>query len=140
MRDHHKLPTFVSPFPDGSAWAMDAMLISWMGMWAYTFPPFPLVPKVLAKKVRNKLRSSSSTVVAKAHLGTRLTRVERGAAPGASVLGGKLFMQPKSVVYHQNLQVLQLHAWRLLLKALDLPDYRRTWLKELHVASFDSLP
>ena len=49
-------------------------------------------------------------------------------------------MQPKLVVYHQNLQVLRLHTWRLSLKALDMPDPRRTWLKELHVANSDSLP
>ena len=45
-RDNCKLPTFVSPFPDKMAWAMEAMSILWKGMWAYAFP---LVPKVLSK-------------------------------------------------------------------------------------------
>ena len=45
-RDNCKLPTFVSPFPDGGAWATDAMFFSWKGMWTYAFR---LVPKVLAK-------------------------------------------------------------------------------------------
>ena len=83
---------------------------------------------------------SSSTVVAKMCFVTQLARIEHGARPRALPLLEKLLMQPKSVVYHQNLQVLQLHAWRLSLKALDLLDSRRTRLKELLVANFDSLP
>ena len=81
---------------------------------------------------------SSSTLVAKAHLGTRLTRVGCGTAPA---LGKKLLMHPKLLIYHHNLQVLRLHAWRLPLKALYLPEpRRRTWLKELHIANSDGLP
>ena len=87
MRDNHKLLTFVSPFPDGSAWATDVLSISWTGMWVYAFPLFLLVPKVLAKSERNKLRSSRNTVVAIAHLGTRLTKVEYGATSGSPALG-----------------------------------------------------
>ena len=69
---------------------------------------------------------SSSTVVAKKSLVTRPTGVERGAALGAPTFFEKLLMQPKSHVYHLNLQVLWLHAWRLLIRVLDLPDYQRT--------------
>ena len=49
MRDNCKLPTFVLLFPDRMAWATDAMSISWKRMWAYAFPLFPLVPKLLVK-------------------------------------------------------------------------------------------
>ena len=41
--------TFVSPFHDPLAWAVDAMSLSWEGMLAYAFPPIPLLLKVLLK-------------------------------------------------------------------------------------------
>jgi hypothetical protein len=37
---NHKLDIFVSPVPDPLAYAVDAMSISWKGMFAYAFPPF----------------------------------------------------------------------------------------------------
>ena len=83
-RDNNKLPTFVSLFLDGIAWATDAMLVSWKGMWAYAFP---LVPKVLVKIKAELVAHSSSAVVAKKSLVTRPTGVEHGAAPGAHTLG-----------------------------------------------------
>ena len=46
---NHKLQTFVSPFPDQKAWAVDAMIISWKGMFSYMFPPFRLIHKILHK-------------------------------------------------------------------------------------------
>ena len=46
---NHKLPVYVSPCPDPKAWAVDALSVSWTGMAAYAFPPFPLLPKVLLK-------------------------------------------------------------------------------------------
>ena len=68
-RDNHKLPTFMSLFPDGMAWAVDVMSLSRKGMWAYPFSPFPLVPKVLAK-----IRAELVEIVLVA-----LTGVEHGA-------------------------------------------------------------
>ena len=49
-RENCKMPTFGSPFPDERAWATDALAIPWSGMWAYVFPPLPLIPKVLSKR------------------------------------------------------------------------------------------
>ena len=37
---NHKLETFVSPVPDPLSFAVDAMSLSWDGMFAYAFPPF----------------------------------------------------------------------------------------------------
>ena len=39
-----KLPTFVSPVLEPEENATEAMSLSWQGMWAYAFPPFPLIP------------------------------------------------------------------------------------------------
>jgi hypothetical protein len=36
---NHKLETFVSPVPDPLSFAVDAMSLSWDGMFAYAFPP-----------------------------------------------------------------------------------------------------
>jgi hypothetical protein len=38
MSLNHKLDTFVSPVPDPLTYAVDAMSISWKGMFAYAFP------------------------------------------------------------------------------------------------------
>ena len=48
-RDNYKLPTFVSPFPDDQAWAVDALAISWEGLWAYTYPPLTVVTQSVGK-------------------------------------------------------------------------------------------
>ena len=44
---------FVSSVPDLEAYAIDALNSSWMGMWAYAFPPFPLILSCL-RKIHNK--------------------------------------------------------------------------------------
>ena len=46
---NHKLETFVSPVPDPLAFAVDAMSLSWDGMFAYAFPPFRFLLQVLVK-------------------------------------------------------------------------------------------
>ena len=46
---NHKLPLFVSPVPDPSAMAVDALSMSWKVLWAYAYPPPALLPRVLEK-------------------------------------------------------------------------------------------
>lgn len=48
-RYNAQLPRFVSPVPDSKAHAVDALSIQWTGMWAYAYPPPPLLTKVLTK-------------------------------------------------------------------------------------------
>ncbi len=48
-RLNSKLPLYVSPAPDPGAWAVDAMSLSWNHLDGYAFPPFIMVPRVLAK-------------------------------------------------------------------------------------------
>ena len=38
-RFNHKLPQFVSPVPDPTAWAVDALSLQWDQLEAYAFPP-----------------------------------------------------------------------------------------------------
>jgi hypothetical protein len=46
---NHKLETFVTPVPDPLAFAVDAMSLSWDGMFAYAFPPLRFLLQVLLK-------------------------------------------------------------------------------------------
>ena len=50
-RFNHKLSKFVSPVLDLTAWAVDAMNLSWRNLDAYTFPPVPLPSQVVSKLV-----------------------------------------------------------------------------------------
>jgi hypothetical protein len=49
---NHKLDTFASSVPDPLAYAVDAMSISWKGMFSYAFPPFRFLSQVLQKVAR----------------------------------------------------------------------------------------
>ena len=51
-----RLPVYVSPVPDDGAWEVDAMGISWVGLDAYAFPPFSLIPAVLQKAIQDQPR------------------------------------------------------------------------------------
>ena len=53
---NHKLDTFVSPIPDPLAYAVDALSISWKGMFAYAFPPFRFLSQVLQKVARKSFK------------------------------------------------------------------------------------
>jgi hypothetical protein len=44
-----KVTTFVSPVTDPRTYAVDAMGLSWEGMFAYAFPPFRFLAPVLHK-------------------------------------------------------------------------------------------
>ena len=43
------LPTYVSPLSDPAAWRTNALSFPWTDLWAYMFPPFPLIPEVLQR-------------------------------------------------------------------------------------------
>ena len=45
----HRLPVYFSPVVDPQAAGVDAMLQSWDRLQAYAFPPFGLLPRLLAK-------------------------------------------------------------------------------------------
>ena len=46
---NHRLPVYFSPMYDPMSAGTDAMLQSWDGLQAYAFPPFSILPQVLAK-------------------------------------------------------------------------------------------
>ena len=50
-RFNHKLPQFVSPVPDPTAWAVDALSLPWRDLDVYAFPPVSLITQVVSKMV-----------------------------------------------------------------------------------------
>ena len=53
---NHRCSTYFSPYRDSQSAGTDAFLQSWDGLQAYAFPPFAIIPRVLAK-----LRESRGT-------------------------------------------------------------------------------
>ena len=55
-RFNHKLPRFVSPVPDRSAWEVDALSLPWEDLDAYAFPPTALLHQVVMKLLDHGFR------------------------------------------------------------------------------------
>ena len=110
-RFNHRLPLYVSPVPDPAAWAIDALSLSWHGLLAYAFPPFPILAKVIRKA---RLDNASLVLVAprwpaQPWFPDLLSLVH--VPPVPLVLGRKGLLQPRSGIPHPNPAVLHLHAW-----------------------------
>jgi len=104
-----KLRSYVSPIPDKKAKAIDAMSFSWVGMKAYAYPPTQILPKVVAKILKERPRILLVTPLPKhAEWLTQLRRVGRPiklkVTPDLLSQAGKL---------HQYPERCKLHAWIL---------------------------
>ena len=112
--EKHQCSIYFSPFRDPLTAGTDAFLQPWDGLQAYAFPPWSIIPRVLAK-----LRESR---------GTELTLVapywsQRAWFPDllhlslaplvALPLRPDLLRLPRSRSLYQGLPRLRLHAWRL---------------------------
>ena len=138
-RDNFKLPTFVSPMQDHLAWQTDALSISWCNLWAYAYPPTPLIPRVL-RKVREE---GAELILVAPWWPKRPWSVEllelALEPPRALPNWPTLLRQPGSAVFHQSPAVLHLHAWRVSRRALSLPDFQRKWRLESPEGDFAPL-
>ena len=131
-RFNHKLPSFVSPVPDQTAWAVDTLSLSWEHLNVYAFPPVYLLPQVVSK-----LRDQGCL---------RMVLIAPGwpnmpwfwdlvdlsvQIPFSLLLIKDLVIQPFNGLLHRNLQTLNLHAW--LLEALPSGNTvsLRRWQHEL---------
>ena len=128
---NHKLPVYVSPCPDPSAWAVDALSIRWTGMAAYAFPPFPLIPKVLLKVKEDKAqvvlvapwwpqRSWTSLLLDLVH-----------DFPRVMPLWPNLLKQPRRDRFHEAIGSLHLHVWPLSGRPSDVLNFQRRCLNVL---------
>ena len=111
-RFNNQLPLFVSPIPDETAQAVDALSIPWDGLLAYAFPPLALLTKVL-----RKIRESSCQVFLVAPAWPNRPWFPDLLDllvdyPLVLPLWHNLLSQPGGV-YHPNPSMLSLHVWRL---------------------------
>ncbi|VDI20410.1 Hypothetical predicted protein [Mytilus galloprovincialis] len=131
---NHKLETYVSPIPDEKAWAVDAMTLSWKGMFSYMFPPFRLLlQRSCTKDSEGSLQDHSyCSGLAKTVLVPRTTTsvlCEAFVLP----LREDLLSQFKGRKLHQGLENLHLHAWLLS----GIPSEREAFLREQPSVSQD---
>ena len=132
---NHRLPAYFSPMVDPQSAGMDAMLQPWDGLQAYAFPPFSLLPRVLAKVQQS--RGLELTLVAPfwpqhpwfPDLLELLVEV-----PFFLPRRRDLLKQPHFHHYHQNLPVLQLTAYRISSDSRVIPASLRRWLVSLPTA------
>ena len=112
-RLNNRLPLYVAPNVDHSAWAVDALTLDWNGLEAYAFPPFILLPKVL-----QKIRSSACQITLIApnwpqrswfHNLLELLVDHPRRLPARE----DLLTQANGNILHPNISMLDLHAWKL---------------------------
>ena len=118
--ENHCCSIYFSPFRDPMSAGTDAFLQSWDGLQAYTFPPVPIIPRVLAK-----LRASTGTelTLVAPHWAQRpwfSDLLQLSLAPPV-ILSDRpdLLRLPRSRHLYPDLRRLRLHTWRL---SSDLPE------------------
>lgn len=110
---NNRLPVFVSPVLAPEAYAADAMSLSWKGMWAYAFPPFPLILPSL-KKIQ--LEECQVCLIAPLWEGQAWFPILMSlliAPPIRLPLDKDLLFQPVSRKLHPTPGIFRLHAWML---------------------------
>ena len=127
-RMNNRLPVFVSSMADPLALDVDAMSISWKGMYAYAFPPFVMLGRVLEKVPRDH-PCEMILIAPKWPNQSWYARLMEllVAFPLALPQREDLLTQPHNHRRHQSLQAVCLHAWRL---SSD-PSKREVFLRQL---------
>ena len=138
-RLNHKLEIFVSPMPDPQAWAVDALSLSWRGLWAYAFPPHQIMAKVL-----HHLRESQCELILIAPAWPRqpwfADLLELSVETQRELpLWDKLLKQPTGTRFHLDPSMLHLHAWRLSSRGSETPASPRTQLPAYPLRSLSPL-
>ena len=110
---NYKLETFVSSIPDQKAWLVDAMTISWKGIFNNIFPTFRLPHRILHKMREDGCKTNliaPTWSMQSWFLDLLLLSCgKRLPLP----LRGDLLSQFKGKKLHQGLENLYLHAWLL---------------------------
>ena len=132
-RFNHRLPLYVSPVQDYKALAIDALSMDWNHLHAYAFPPFILIPAVL-----EKIRQHQCRIVLIAPFWPQQQWFSElllllVSAPIRLPLIPRLLTQSKGRFVHQNLPILDLHAWELSNNQSEI----RNFLKTLQILSPD---
>ena len=108
-----RLPLYVSPVPDGEAWADDALSLDWAGLQAYAFPPLPILHRVIQKARRDKPCLLLVAPLWRAQPWfPELLQISRGDPFPLRLRRGDL-VQPRTGVPHGNVDVLDLHVFQI---------------------------
>ncbi|MES9882152.1 MAG: reverse transcriptase domain-containing protein [Sedimenticola sp.] len=118
-----KLPMYVSPAPDPGAWAVDAMSFSWEHLDGYAFPPFIMVPGVLAKVRQDGARLTLVAPCWPTRQWFSLLLELLTELPVVLPVFPRLLSQHGGQSLHSNVSMLNLHAWRLS----GIPSERRAF-------------
>ena len=133
-RFNSKLPQFVSPVPDPSAWAVDSLSLSWEDLDPYAFPPTALLGKIMSKVRDNPCQRLIIIAPGWPKMPWFWDLVEMAAqVPLCLPNLPNLLTQPFNQAPHGNLASLNLHAWLLEPLALDNRDSLRKWRAELRL-------
>ena len=125
-RFNHKIPLYVSPVPDSHALAVDALSMNWDYLHAYAFRPTILIPSAL-----EKIRQYQCRIVLIAPFWPQQMWFSEllkllVSAPIRLPLFSKFSTQSKGRCLHQNLPLLDLHAWELSSNQLEIENFRKT--------------
>ncbi|KAL8585912.1 hypothetical protein ACOMHN_061073 [Nucella lapillus] len=112
-RFNHRLPLYVSPVLDPTAWAIDALSIPWSNLLGYALPPFPILGKVL-RKAREDLATLILVAPRWPAQGWFPELLHLSHVPPVKLsVSARSLLQPRSGIPHGNPDVLNLHAWLL---------------------------
>ena len=138
-RFNHKLPRFVSPVPDRSAWEVDALSLPWEDLDAYAFPPTAL-HQVVTKLLDHGFRRLILIAPGWPNMPWFWDLVNMSAQiPLLLPQVSNLITQPFNQCPHQDLPNLNLHAWLLEPLPSSKPGSRQKWQQELRLLK-DALP
>jgi hypothetical protein len=125
-RLNNRLPVWVSPMADPQAVGVDALSMSWKGMFAYAFPTFVILGKVFEKALKDhpcelilvapKWPNQSWYARLLDLLVDFLLRLP---------LRADLLFQSHNKLRHQSLPAVCLHAWRLSSDPSRREDFHR---------------
>ena len=133
-RFNHKLPKFVSPVPDSTAWAVDALSLPWCNLNVYAFPPVSLLSQVTSKLVNQGFHRMILIAPGWPNMPWFWDLISLSSQiPFSLPLERNLLTQPFNGLLHRNLNHLNLHAW--LLEPLPSGDKGslRRWQQELRL-------
>ena len=112
-RFNHKLPKFVSPVPDSTAWAVDALSLPWSHLDVYAFPPVSLLSQVTSKLVNQGFHRMILIAPGWPNMPWFWDLISLSSQiPFSLPLERNLLTQPFNGLLHRNLNHLNLHAWQ----------------------------
>ena len=110
-RFNHKVPTFVSPVPDPTAWAVGE---SWESLDVYAFPPISLLSQVISKVMDQGCGRMILIALGWPNMSWFWDLVNLSVQiPFRLPLHKDLVTQPFNGLLHRNLSNFNLHPWLL---------------------------